>query len=806
MPTPYYPQICAAPSPGRLGHVRDGIRSLAIRLTLAALLGVPTLTCNAQSEEGNKAPPPAAAPTVVPLQPLTVIGTSPLIGSGIDRDLIPGETHVLTGADISRIGTPNATEALNQQLGGVTLDSASGNPFQPTFFYHGFQASPLQGVPQGLAVYVNGMRFNQPFGDTVDWDVIPDIAIDRINVVGSNPVYGLNALGGAVNVLLKNGFTFHGFEADLSGGSFSQRQGEFQYGQQDGDTSFYVAGNALQQGGWRDLQSSEIYNLYGDFGWRGQSSEVHANVTFAHTILNGPGTSPVELLAADSHAQFTAPNVISNQYLATSVNGNFDLSDATSLQALAYYRYLHQNVLNGNASNDTPCDDGSGLLCSDPGVVSTTTGGVAIPDFLNGGPYSELDTQSSNTNAYGASAQLTNTSDLFGFRNHLVAGLSFDGAKNTFGAVSFIGGISSPARVFIGPGVVLDEPGDNVPVNVDITNATYGAYFADTLSLSREAALTISGRYNSAQTNLSDQNGGDLTGDHTYDHFNPAAGLTYRVTPWLTAYGGYAVTNRAPTPAELSCAGPENSCSLANFFVGDPNLQQVIAHTVELGVRGTFAPAADATLTYDVAFYRTNLDNDIAFINSVTTGRAFFANIGQTQRQGIDVSLQLTTERWLAYLAYSYTDASCQSGFVESAGSNPAGDANGNITVQPGDKLPGIPANQLKLGAYYKLTPAWTLGAVGIAASGQYLFGDEANLTPKLPGYYTLNLTTTYQVTKNVQFFAWVNNVTDQRYYTFGTFSPTTSVFLAQAPNATNPRSYSPAAPLGAFGGVRVTF
>jgi iron complex outermembrane receptor protein len=806
MPTPYYPQNCAARSRGRSNRGRDRVWGSPILFALAALLCVPQLTCNAQSDLGASAPPPVATPPVVPLQPVTVIGTSPLIGSGIDRDSVPAETHVLTGADISRIGTPNAVEALNQQLGGVTLDSASGNPFQPTFFYHGFQASPLQGVPQGLAVYVNGMRFNQPFGDTVDWDVIPDIAIDRINVVGSNPVYGLNALGGALNLLLKNGFSYHGLETDVSGGSFSQRQGEFQYGQQDGDTSFYVAGNALQQGGWRDLQSSEIYNLYGDFGWRGEASEVHANLTFAHTILDGPGTSPVELLAADSHAQFTAPNVIANQYLAASINGIFDLSEATSLQALLYYRYLHQNVLNGNAPDDTPCDDGSGLLCSGSGMVSTTTGGVPIPDFLNGGPYSELDTQSTNTNAYGASAQITNTSDLFGLANHFVVGLSFDGAKNAFGAISYIGGISSPARVFIGPGVVIDEPGNNVPVNVDITNATYGVYFADTLTLTREAALTISGRYNAARIDLSDQNGGDLTGDHSYDHFNPAAGLTYRVTPWLTAYGGYAVTNRAPTPAELSCAGPQNSCSLANFFVGDPNLQQVIAHTVETGIRGAFAPATDASLTYGIALYRTELDNDIAFINSVTTGRAYFANIGQTQRQGVDVSLELKTERWLAYLAYSYIDASYQSSFVESGGSNPDADANGNITVQTGNKLPGIPANQLKLGAYYKVTPAWTIGAVGIAASGAYLFGDEANLTPKLPGYYTLNLTTTYQVTKDIQLFAWANNVTDQHYYTFGTFSPTSSVFLAQAPNATNPRSYSPAAPLGVFGGVRLAF
>ena len=278
------------------------------------------------------------------------------------------------------------------------------------------------------------------------------------------------------------------------------------------------------------------------------------------------------------------------------------------MQGLLYYRYLHQNVLNGNAPNDTPCDDGSGLLCSATGVPSTTIGGIPIPDFLNGGPYSELVTQSTNTNAYGAAAQATNSSDLFGLPNHFVAGLSFDGAKNVFGAISYIGGISSPARIFIGPGVVIDEPGSNVPVNVDITNATYGTYFADTLNLTRETALTISGRYNAAQVDLSDQNGGDLTGDHSYDHFNPAAGLTYRVTPWLTAYGGYAVTNRAPTPAELSCAGPQNSCSLANFFVGDPNLQQVIAHTVETGDAGHVraAPGGYAEVRHRALPHRTS--------------------------------------------------------------------------------------------------------------------------------------------------------------------------------------------------------
>jgi outer membrane receptor protein involved in Fe transport len=751
----------------------------------------------------------AAAQTVPPpteLPPVDVIGSSPLIGSGVDRNTIPAQSQVLDSKDLSNQGTPNLTGALNQQVSGVSLDSASGNPYQPTFFYHGYAASPLQGTPQGLAVYVNGVRFNQPFGDTVDWDLLPDIAIDKLNLEGSNPVFGLNALGGSVNVQLKDGFSYQGFETDLSGGSFGQIQGEFQYGQRVGDTAAYVAGNVLHQNGWRDLQSSDLQNFYGDIGWRGPRAELHLNVTLAHDVLNGPGTSPVQLLAADPAAQFTAPNQISNQYVAISLNGNADLTDTTSVQGVAYYRYFLQRVSNGNAPNDTPCNDGSGLLCSSPGVPSTTLGGATIPNFLNGGPYSELDLQTTNTNAYGASAQITNTDTLFGLKNHALAGVSFDGAQTLFSAASYIGGLTPVDRVFIGPGTEIDEPGINSPVRVAISNANYGVYASDTLNLTPRLAVTLATRFNAVMVDLSDQNAGDLTGTHSYLHFNPAAGVTYQVTPWLSTYAGYAVANRAPTPAELSCAGPQNSCSLANFFVGDPNLKQVVAHTIEAGVRGTVSPFAGAKLSYNLGLFRSTLDDDIAFVNSVTQGRAYFTNIGETRRQGIDLGVQLKTERWNAYIAYSYIDASYQNGFVEASGNNPAADANGNITIQSGDRLPGIPMHQVKFGGNYNVTDAWTVGATAIYASGAYLFGDEANLTPPLPGYFTLNLSTTYQVTKHVQLFAWVENVTDARYYTYGTFSPTSSVFLSQAPGATNPRSYSVAEPIGGFGGVRVSF
>src|SRR5215831_19193831 len=261
----------------------------------------------------------AQQPTVMP--PVEVIAPSPLIGSGIERNSVPAATHVLEYGDIERRGVPDLLWSLNQDVGGVSLDSASGNPFQPTFNYRGFAASALQGRPQGLAVYLNGMRFNQAFGATVNWDLIPNNAIDRLDVEGSNPVFGLNALGGAINVQMKNGFTWQGGELNLSGGSFGQRQGEFQWGRQFGSLSAYLAGTVLHQDGWRDLQSSDLQNTYGDIGWRGSKSEVHLNFTYAHSDLNGPGTSPVQLLAVNPAAQFTAPNFISNNYAAVSLNG-----------------------------------------------------------------------------------------------------------------------------------------------------------------------------------------------------------------------------------------------------------------------------------------------------------------------------------------------------------------------------------------------------------------------------------------------------------------------------------------------------
>jgi len=767
----------------------------------ALVLVLSGVSAGAQDHSVGEALPELTLPTV------DVVGATPLLGSGVDRSKVPAETHILTDQDISRNGYLQALRALNEDVPGVTLDAAAGNPFQPNLLYHGFLASPLQGNPQGLAVYLNGARFNQPFGDTVNWDLIPDLAIERMELVGSNPVFGLNALGGALSVRMKDGFIYHGAEIDLLGGSFAHYQGNLQYGAQRDNVAAYVAVTGLHEGGWRDLQSSSLGNFYGDLGWRGNGGEAHINVTAAQTRLNGPGTSPVELLGVDPSAQFTAPNLMTNKYTQVNLTESYDINDTTSLQGLAYYTYFLQKVYNGNVPNLSPCNDGSGLLCESPGVVGTGINGEPIPDFLNGGPYSDLDQQSTNTNGYGVSLQATNRNELFGRPNQLIAGFSFDGAQTLFGASTQIGGLSLSDRVFAGPGITIDQTdGSIAPVRVAISDAYYGAFFTDTLDFTPQLSANVAGRYNLAHIDLSDQLGSALTGGHAYSRFNPSGGVTYKLLPGLTVYASYADANRAPTPAELTCSNAASPCSLANFFTGDPNLQQVVSHTIEAGVRSQFRPLEGTTVTSNIAYYRSTLNNDILFVNSPMQGRAFFQNVGTTLRHGVDLSLQAKTDRLLAWFAYSYIDATFQTGFTASSENNPGTDAIGNIQVQPGNHLPGIPSNLWKLGVDYKMTDAWTVGGTGVAASGQFLFGDEANLTPKTPAYFVLNLHTSYQLTPHLQLFGLIENAFNTTYYTFGTFSPTSSVPIVQAPGATNTRSYSPAAPIAGTVGIRLKF
>lgn len=781
----------------------------AARITLAAaVLGLP-LPVFAQSA-GN------ASPTFV-MPEVVVVGTTPLPGIGIDIDKVPGMVQTITADDLHRDAATNLGTALQNQISGVAVNDTLGNDFQRDILYHGFEASPVLGTPQGLAVYQNGVRINEAFGDTVNWDLIPDFAIDRLDLVGANPVYGLNALGGAVAITMKNGFTYHGNEAELSGGSFGQRGLSLQYGQQAGDIAAYIAARGLEADGWRRFSPDSLQQLYADLAARNDRATLDISFTGANNRLFGQGVTPAQELAVDRALTFTGPQHDFNQLAFVTANGSFQASDALSFQANLYRREFRQTVVNGNTTDATACDSANGFLCqADASTALTALSGNPIPDLSKGGtqPIGENDAEAIRAVSLGTALQATETADVLERQNHLVAGASIDHATVDFRSTTEMG-IINPSLIVEPSGFFVATPEDSgfnpTPVGLRATTNYYGFYLTDTFDVTPALSITTSGRYNLAEIALVDGAGSELTGRARYSRFNPAIGATYKIIPAVTVYAGYAEANRAPTPSEIECSNPAQPCVLPSSLSSDPpNLKQVVANSYEAGLRGNFQLGAlPGAFAWNFGLYRTDLDDDIfAVASSISTG--FFENIGATRRQGIDAALRYQDERWSLKLGYSLVEATFQSALTLPSPNNPAADASGNIQVRPGDHLPGIPEHRLAVNADYHVTDAWIIGATLTYASAQFYRGDESNQNAQLPGYALVNLHTSYKFNDHIELFARVDNLFDARYSTFGQFGDPTGIGAPgiSAGATTNGlgvdnRFQSPGAPIAAFAGIR---
>jgi len=743
------------------------------------------------------------------LPAIVVVGSTPLVGADVNRDQVPQSTRVLGSGDINRTGIPTLTGAILDNVPSAAVSDTEGNAFQPDILFRGFTASPVAGTPEGLAVYVNGARFNDAFGDTVNWDLIPPAAIDSVNLEAANPIFGLNALGGSVNIRLKNGFTHQTGTVTLYGGSYGRESGIFEYGQQRGDFAIYAVGDATHDDGFRRTSTSDLYRLYTDLGWRSPAGEWHLGITAAHDTLGNPGATPEQALNANIANIFTAPNTVANTYLGFNLNVNAKLSEYSALQGVGYFQTLNQVVPNGITEEVAACGDRTGLLCNSDGTVVTGRDGHPVTDFLNGATYSGLSVQQLNSHAYGVSAQFTEHGDLASHANYLVGGASFDGSNSVFAGVQELGGFDPYSRDFVSPGVLQDQPSEGVnPVRVRSTTRFYGLFVTDLLTPTPSLDVNVAGRFNSAQISLTDELGGPVNGRHTYDRVNPSAGLTYRLAPWMQLYGNYSQTTRAPTPQELSCASAAAPCSLLNFFVGDPNLNQVVARTVEIGVRGRLGDSAAGQITWNVDAYHTQNTDDIIYETTIDNPNlAFYTNAGGTLRRGVEAELRYDTSRLHFKLGYALTDATFRTPLLLNSGNNPAADANGQEHVVPGDRLPGIPRHRGTLVLDYTLIDGFSVGASAVTQSGAYRFGDEANLTAPLGGYTVVDLNAAIRVGDRLTLFAVINNALDKRYSTYGTFGPVSDVPWPNVPGGvTDTRTASPGTPITVYGGVRFTF
>jgi iron complex outermembrane receptor protein len=324
--------------------------------------------------------------------------------------------------------------------------------------------------------------------------------------------------------------------------------------------------------------------------------------------------------------------------------------------------------------------------------------------------------------------------------------------------------------------------------------------------------VTASGRYNIAHVDLADQLGSNLSGHNRFVHFNPALGATYRILPTMTVYGGLSENTRTPTASEIECSNPLTPCLLPTNLAGDPpNLRQVVAHTTELGVRGK-SRLLGGDVSWNLSIFRTLLRDDIFGI-ATSVSQGFFQNIGDTRRQGVEAGVNYRSDTWSAYANYSFVQATFRSPLTVPSPSNPFQDVNGDIQVEPGNHLPGIPDHRLKLGGDYKILPQWSVGATLNLVSSFYYVGDESNQLAQIPGYTVVNLHTTYKPIPHFEVFASINNLFNRKYATWGILSDPTGIGapgvpadgVTNGPGVDN-RFLSPSAPFQAFGGVRITF
>jgi outer membrane receptor protein involved in Fe transport len=799
----------------------------------------------------KKAPPPAPepaaapAPAFEPQEPVEAMGAppgtvqmSPVGGSNIPIAKFPGAVGHASSSDFSRTGEVQAPDVLQNTVPGVILSDAQGNVFQRTLQFRGYDASPLNGAAQGIAVYQNGVRINEAFGDIVNWDFLPSNAVDGITLIGANPVFGLNAIGGAATINMRDGFNFQGTEIDMRAGSYGRLQGSLATGARSGAWGAFLAVEGIKDDGFRDFSESEVRRMYADVGVKTSDAEFHLNFTGAKNEVGVTAAAPVQLLDLGWSKTFTSPQTTDNEMAMVSLNGAVKATSTLSFSGAAYYRMFKQKHVDGNIAEAEECDHDNNAGTPDVVCAEDEGGGAPEPfidrngntmEFNDDLVYGSIDRTSQDADGFGGSVQAVEKTPLFGYNNQFLIGTSYDHGKVKYTANSELG-FFAPNFVVksFDPPFMIAEPDDFVPRALLTKNDYVGIYFSDTIDLTSRLALTVGGRYNYARIELDNQgeieDGEEdkLTGTHTYERFNPMAGATYKLLPGLTLYGSYAEANRAPTAAELACADPEDPCLIESFLTADPPLKQVVSKTWELGLRGELASLSQTQhLNWSFGlFHATNEDDIIPVTSAVSQGRGFFQNAGETQRQGIEAGIQYQETRWSAYANYALVDATFQTPLILSSPNSPnsaafecAGSSDALcIQVNKGDHLPGVPMHRFKAGFDYWITSKWRFGGDLVAASDQVFFGDEGNDGKRLPGYATVDLHTSYDVTDHIQIYGLLDNVFDTRYGLFGNYfdrelaNEAGTVSGLDEEFFTNAQTITPAPPVTAYGGVKMRF
>ncbi len=802
---------------------------------------------------------------------INVYSASPLPSIGLPLNLVPANIQIVKSKDLNNQAGVSIADYMNNNMQGVSIAEMGGNPYQLEVDFRGYSASPLLGNAQGISVFVDGVRANEPFGDITSWDKIPNFAIKSMQMVpGSNPIYGLNTLGGAMAIQTKSGREAKGLGVEFEAGSWGRQRSLAEFGgvSKDGSVDYYFGAQHTKEDGWRQFSPTQINQTFGKVGWQNENSKINLSYMGADNKLGGNGFTPENLLSGDRSQIHTQPDITNNYSHQFTLNGEHWLNNNALFSGTAYYKHSNRNTKNPDAwEYDLEGEDDDTDIVTDPTYAflncrSTDINGGTSGIGHAGGECqftgAVLNRTKTKQKTYGLQGQLAFNQDLWGKKNQLVLGSVLEYTKINFTQSALIhvaekeyndnGATPAVARASSSTddsdGLVFDAnramlfSGDGIQPETQNTGLKGKQYqvslFAnDTLSVTDKWHVNAGARLNYTKVDNIDTLRGShsvsqqsLTAKDSYVRLNPTLGLTYTPQDKQAIYTSYSESSRAPTSIELGCSNPNFPCLLPAAMADDPPLKQVVAKTYEFGTRGELTE----NIRWNASVYHAMNHDDIIFKASEVRGRGYFNNVGRTKRQGIDVGLGGNIDKFTWNASYGYIRATYDNDvdFVSLSNSTAlgAGSADGGTTVtaRKGDNLPMIPEHQFKLRLQYQATQDWSFGGNLVAYSSQYVWGNENNKHQantagcgtnsrnpacgdgKLDSYFVVNLDSQYNIGKGWKAFAKATNVFDHEYDMSGRLAETSFSNAGVFGTETRQLGLIPGSPRAGWIGFRYEF
>ncbi len=813
---------------------------------------------------------PLSAAEKLTTSTVEVFSTTPLPSIGLPLNRIPANIQVAKPKDVNNQAGVSIADYMNNNMQGVTATDMTGSPYQPEINFRGYSASPLLGNPQGLSTYIDGVRVNEPFGDVTLWDKIPNFAIGGMQLVpGSNPIYGLNTLGGSIAIQTKSGREAKGVGLEFEAGSWGRQRSLAEYGgvSKDGAVDYFVGFQHLKEDGWRKFSPTTLNQAFAKLGWQSESSKLNLSYIATDNNLIGNGFTPESLLSGDRDQIHTRPDFTNNYYHHLALNGDHWVNKDTMISGNAYYRKSNRHTVNGDnweadSYGANYPEATNGLSGSDEATLDAAEGYIG----------SVMNKTKTKQDTFGVSLQASFNQDLFAKKNLFVAGVNYEQTKMKFSQrervnisnLADAGGVTadpggadaSGSQDFAGVSSSLTSnnvfDSTRTPImagnglqpeaqTVGLTGKQHylGLFGTNTLSLNDKWHLNTGVRWNYSKVDNLDTfnapgSANSLTAKDKYIRLNPTVGLTFVPREDLTLYTSYSESSRAPTSIELGCSNPASPCRLPAQMADDPPLKQVVAKTYEFGARGDLF----SNVRWNAAIYTATNHDDIQFVASPESGMSglgYFTNVGRTKRNGLDLGLSGNIDKFKWNTSYSYIDATYDNSLELVSNSNSEdGDfgasTSRSIVVNKGSSLPAIPKHQLKLRGQYQVSQDFSVGANLVAYSEQYVWGNENNAhrtnastscaanggnglpgdvacgKGKLDAYVVVNLDAQYNIGKGWKAFGKATNIFDHEYDVSGRLLETLFNSSGQFTGDNKQLGLIPGAPRAAWIGFRYEF